>query len=427
MIFNKLTTLFFLFVTGLSAEVLEFEAELTNKSIPAIVEVTKGVVAPITGMSFSADSKRLAVAGYGEVVIWDLEKAKISKRLTNKVMKGRVSKVIFLGNGRVIAGSGEPGTAAVVQSIELSSGRVLFTFHVLNDSVTALECSSDGRLVAVADSTGKFVVLNASTGKVLKEFTDFKTEVTGLNFSKESSRLAACSRGGSLKIWDIKDWEPFANWKFSGSLLGVKFVREGTQMAIGFGNDTGCGVKTERIKNNIGQKKQVLNTNGRFLTSSAKLLDFTLTDNMSTLCMASSDGAIDLIPWNNDFMRTTFKVHKDWVYSVVISPNEQVLATGDAQGIIKLWNTNSRRELATLVQKRTGGIKSVVIHHLGFFAGTPEMVKVRDIESGEISTSFTKRLSQVKNVIDVLNVKPPVKKSKKNKTKKTSKSGRKNK
>lgn len=420
----KFSTIYLLLITLLtSADVLEFEVNLTNKPIHATVKVTKGVVSPIADMKFSPDSKRLAVAGYKEVVIWSMEEAKIVKRFTNAKINGRVTKICFCGDEKLAIGSGEPATPGTLQLFDQKSRKVIFSFHQLKDSVTALACSKDGKFVAVGDTTGKLFILDTKTGEIVKELIDFKGEITGVEFAPNDLYFAASCRTGVLKIWEIDGWKPFSKMHFSGSFLGVNFVRGGSQIAVAIKDDKASGVKVESVRKGNPNKQHNIKKNGRFITTKSKLLDFAVTDRVSGLYMSDSDGTVSMTPWFNAFQTTTYKAHDDWAYSLALAPNELFVATGDAQGVIKIWNAVNRRLLATFIQQKSGDGSSVAVNSMGFFTGEKEMIKVINYEKNELSSKFYNLLYQPKRVSQSLVINPPTKNSKKDKKK----SGRKRK
>jgi COMPASS component SWD3 len=52
----------------------------------------------------------------------------------------------------------------------------------------------------------------------------------------------------------------------------------------------------------------------------------------------------------------TLKGHTDWVNSVAFSPDGKLLASGSADGTIKLWDVATGQEVRTLKATPTGSI-----------------------------------------------------------------------
>ena len=64
----------------------------------------------------------------------------------------------------------------------------------------------------------------------------------------------------------------------------------------------------------------------------------------------------------------TYKGHTDWVYALALSPDSRKLASGSADGTVRLWDTGRNVPLATLVQIAPGKDDWVVMTAPGYVA-----------------------------------------------------------
>jgi hypothetical protein len=61
----------------------------------------------------------------------------------------------------------------------------------------------------------------------------------------------------------------------------------------------------------------------------------------SRLFSVGSERVVRVIDGESDTILQKWKAHDDWIYSLALGPNGKILATGDWQGIIKLWGASS--------------------------------------------------------------------------------------
>jgi WD40 repeat protein len=79
-------------------------------------------------------------------------------------------------------------------------------------------------------------------------------------------------------------------------------------------------------------------------------LDVIWAHKTNRLFVPSSENAIRVYDGGNGGHLATLSGHTDWVYSVAVTPDGAKLASGSADGTVKLWNTADNRLLATFIQ-----------------------------------------------------------------------------
>jgi WD40 repeat protein len=96
----------------------------------------------------------------------------------------------------------------------------------------------------------------------------------------------------------------------------------------------------------------------------------------------------------------TFEGHKDTIYSVAISPDEKILATGSYDQKIKLWDVATGKELKTL-SGHNGAVFGLAFRPDGKIlasASGDRTVKLWDIAKGERCDTLTQSLKDVYTV-----------------------------
>ena len=304
-----------------------------------------GHAGTVSALAFSPDCRQLFSGGWdGTLRIWDLTPAPPPPRLTNVVdcfafsvdgrllvtqgtngmarlweLPGRTmldewrmpnfqSAVFGPGGKLILAGNSQPSNLPCIWKYDLAS-KTLGKPLLLEDigwPCTAVTLSPDGEFLATGYRSGVVALWQAGDGIKLYNSQrglgegSTRYAVTGLSFSSDQRRLVAFSKRGSSLIaaaWDIPGWSwsglhPFsgAENKFTLSPDGEHFALSGKDQPLGIKNWKSAGKKNEvGLQGNVG---------------------------IPSALAFSADG--------------------------------RTLASGEDDGLIKLWHLDSKRAVATL-------------------------------------------------------------------------------
>ncbi|MDF0554052.1 NB-ARC domain-containing protein [Kamptonema sp. UHCC 0994] len=205
-------------------------------------------------------------------------------------------------------------------------------------SIFSVVFSSDGKILATADYTGKIHLWQVKDGQ--KVFT-FEGEGQYLRrsiaFSPSGEVLASGGIEGSVQLWDIstgeclKALQGHADW-----INAVAFSIDGKFIASGSSDGT---IKLWEIA--TGECRQTLQGHGDCVHAVA----FSCR---GILASGSRDNEIRLWDGSCGECIAIFQGHEKSVYSVAFSPNGEFLASSSGDGLVKLWNVESRQCQATL-------------------------------------------------------------------------------
>jgi WD40 repeat protein len=187
----------------------------------------------VAGVAYSKDGTRLATASFdGTVRLWSAD-GKLEQTLGGN--RGAMLAVAFNPNGRALAAGGIDGQVRVweLDGKAVPSGRVQRS-HA--SWVNALAYRPDGEGLASVGSDnevrfnpgiGRLVVLRPKLG-----------EVRSVAFSPDGKLLAAGTRYGITKVWDVEKGEEVASLKgkHAGDVWGVAFSADGKFLAAGDGD-----------------------------------------------------------------------------------------------------------------------------------------------------------------------------------------------
>ncbi|HUV39626.1 MAG TPA: WD40 repeat domain-containing protein [Planctomycetota bacterium] len=310
--------------------------------------VAFGPAVAISAVAFSppgpgqADGKTLAVGGYQEVLLWDLSRAKLAKRLGAGVFTGRVTSLAFVGEGpQLAAGDGVPGRSGAVRVFDTNTGALLRFLPGPTDTVRCLAVSPDGKLLAAGGAYKEVHVWSLVDARPVRTIEGHDDWVTGVAFSPDGSLLATVSMDKSLQLWKTDTWDRAGRGSSPEPMHGVAFDPGGRSVAAAVGGPTERAVRVWGT--NYTRNSRAVATGGGMplaLVWPAKL---------NRIYAACSDGTLRNLAASGG-AGASFHGHTDWVYAVAVSPDGKLLASGSADGTVRLWNVADGKLLATLVQ-----------------------------------------------------------------------------
>ena len=281
----------------------------TGRPIPLELD---GSADKVAAVALSPDGKRLAASRRDHaVLLWDLATGRPvalegpAKHVAFGVRFSPESKrLVSLYRSGELRPVGEPVSMRVW---DLASCKPVVTVdRVRAGHMSEATFSPDGKqLVVCPSSPGSFSVYDAETGRETfsREVRDEMLHCAG--FSPDSARLATYGDKG-IRVWDVARREPVVFWpsKFYGHRL--VFSRDGKHLAI-----AGHGAIAEILDTATGRPVQ------------------------------------------------TLKGHSGMIHAMAFSPDGTRLATGGADGTVRLWDVASPAD-ATAVSRPEFELRSAI-------------------------------------------------------------------
>ena len=275
---------------------------LNLKKDPALGHRIEATDSSSSNIAFSPDGRLLASGGeFGDVALWDVA----SGQLSGAPLSGherQVSSLAFAPDGKVLVSGSMDGTMIFW---DMSSRAALGpAVKALRSPVWSLACSPDGK-TAVAGGDAELVFWDLETRKQLgPPVTSQKDRIWALAFSPDGALMA--SEGNSLVV---AIWKNDHQWRL---LKTLGAPAQGAELEV-----MPAGVS--------------FNVDGTMLAMSTQGHSVTL--------------------WNLNRWQPLAPIlygHTQAVSSVAFAPDSKVLASGSADGDIRVWDVASHELIGTL-------------------------------------------------------------------------------
>jgi WD40 repeat protein len=335
--------------------------ELRARWQPPAPLATYKIPEKVTALAFTSDNQKLVVGGHHELTVWDINQAKLEKRIATRAE--RTYALAWLPDGMLVVAGGRPGQEGDVRVYNMNGGnpKVVNGVAMLDgvndkavmikqlleadDSVLCLAVSNDGKKLASGGCDRMVHVWDLSAGvasgqeeQAIENHADW---VMGVAFTPDGQRLLTASRDKTAKVWDLKAKESLMTFPdHQNGVYGVAVKADG-KMGFSVGEDGQL-----RRWNAAADGKAVAPT-GAHGKPAFKVV---LHPKQPLLATCGADQSVRI--WNADTLAAvrTLSGHTDWVYTVAFSPDGNLLASGSWNGEVKVWKVTD----GALVKSFTG-------------------------------------------------------------------------
>jgi WD40 repeat protein/tRNA A-37 threonylcarbamoyl transferase component Bud32 len=323
-------------------------------------------------ISFSPDSKRIAVPGAGGTVgIWEVA---TGRRVGRPLVVGlaEVGAAVFADGGRTLIASDDSGA---VSTLDVASGRLVGSpLSVGNQVADSLDLSPDGRLLAAASFDGRVFVWDRPSGTLFG--TALRADASPVNdvvFSPDGRTLVTAHLRSTV-AWDLS----------GGHVLGAPLGRAGDPVTdVAFSSDGRWLVAGQFDGDTVvydARRRQA----ARRIEGGPVVSTVAVDPDATLVAVGTVDGVVRLFDRaTGAAVGSPLDVGSGAVWQVAFSPDGGLLAvafdpngTGDAfytqqrQGEIQLWDVASRRRAGRAIRPGGGSVFSVAFSSDGALLAT---------------------------------------------------------
>ena len=335
------------------------EIKIWNAVTGAEIVTIRGHAGPIVSIAFSPESERLSSCSFdGTIKIWDVATGENIRTLHGH--QGTVSYVVFTPNGDQLVSGGCDGTIKVWDAtIDRETARLIGRHHY----VYSVAFSPDGNHILTGNFHGTAKIWSVRT---LSETMTLPLEEGGgsdvsdairFEYSPDGKRIASISDGGTVKLWDAA----------TGRMLMV-LCRDQRRLDL-------------RVQQRRGL---AFSPDGNYLAAGGKV-------------------------WNAENGTEVMALHAPEEHALCLrfSPDGERIASVDLNGMLKIWDAGTARELLAVrvdekVSRPTSFISFSPDGNQIVSAGSDGTVRLWDTNTG----AETMTLRGHTNIVNAVNFSP---------------------
>lgn len=302
---------------------------------------------PVTALAFTPDGRRLAAGGYHELTVWDVATAALCQRVRTRME--RAYALLFLPDGTLAVAGGRPGQEGDVRVYDLygparTEGGVAFLDGVhdrqvllrelaeTDDAVLCLGLAADGRRLAAGGCDRRVRVWDLDGRRVrLNQTIEIHADwVCGVALTSDGRRVVSASRDGTAKVWDLERRQSMQTFgEHLGGLCDV-VLRGDDRAAISVGEDG-------RVRSwMIGGEGKALAV---VRVPRGGLLKVAGHRRLPILATGGAEGVVRL--WDPSTLAPLRQLAglSDWVDALAVSPDGRWIAAGAWDGEVRVWKS----------------------------------------------------------------------------------------
>lgn len=338
----------------------------------------------VLAIAFSPDGTMLASGSWvGIVKLWNIKDSEKTKTFNRK--SDSVWSLSFHPDGRILAiGS----TDGVIKLWDIKSNRQIKAWQAHSSAVWSLCFSPDGNILASGSHDNTIAFWNVKDWKENRRLYGHTDAINSISFNYDGTKLASGSADHTIRLWDrINNNRVKTLSGHSAFVNTVEFSLDGQFLASGSNDKTikiwnvSSGQELKTLRGHYSYVEDVhFSSDNRLLCSVSttndgkvvqgsnaklKLWDIEHGKEIKTICSnvlsahfiqdSSQVVAIlfyDLLTFWDTATLELLKKKKlppyNSVVSVAFSEDGQIVAFGDMEGEIKLWNIQTGKEMSIL-------------------------------------------------------------------------------
>jgi len=318
-------------------------------------------------IAISSDSSLIAGAGGGKVTFW---KVLTGEKVLDKDIPQTKWKQLREEGAKSSTGR-SPDQATTAEIIEAINDTFDVTDRLVADTrVETVSFSHDGqRLVSAGDDIHIFDISSGKRTPLATDFNDFRSYIRATAFSSDDAQLIG-TNGHKTGIWNVSDGKLRSSFESDTSEAAA--FSPGAKLLAGSGKgniikvwDVASGAVLQTFAEHASQIKSLTwvadgsllfsgDTQGVVkvwnMSSVKALRTFKLSKNIRSIAadlpndevaIVGEDSAIKLLQFSSGQEVNTYNRPFSRITSLVFSPDGKMMASGDENGVIQLWDIST--------------------------------------------------------------------------------------
>jgi WD40 repeat protein len=287
------------------------------------------VTAATMASTVSPDGRLLVVAGGygafgGRLVVWDLES---SKPLVVKHTDRGIRRVRFVPNTELLVVAGYDGKARLM---EARTGRHIREYSRHTDTINGIAISVDGSRLATGAHDTQVMLWNLQTGQHLRTFAGHTDDVLAVAFVPTEPLLVSAGRDKRVLIWNIDTGEKVAELTGPASDVEDIAVSPSGKVIAAASNDQ----RTWLFNRETG------NVFGTLPAQQGRLVCVDFSPEGAYLAMGGYDGHVTIWDYAQQAELARIQAHQSPVYAVTFTEDGQKFSSHGWSGDAKLWKND---------------------------------------------------------------------------------------
>lgn len=379
---------------------------------PTECTIVYGPASPVAAAVFAPGGKMIASAGYREVLLWDLEQAKLAARIGGD-LSGPVQAMAFSPDGRTLfVGEGSLHAGGAVHVVDVAQRQITATWRDPADAVLGVAVRPDGRQVAAACANGCLYTWDSS-GRLAARLAGHSRAVCAVAFSRDGAMLMSGSADGTVRFWNTRNGDLVEAVSLGEPVNDVTFSPDSAEFAGAVGSREARSIRVRRVPVLMSPTTQSTQPSPPLpALPRVQAYDFgggmplRLAWRGGQIFAACSDGTIRVVQVGKPD-RASLPGYAEWLYALAVSEDGTRLATGGADGVLRLHSLPDGKLLAMLAQITPGRDDWAIVSTRGFFAASSQAaLRLRRDPAATQPDPPDRRLANAAKLRDIL-LSPP--------------------
>jgi WD40 repeat protein len=287
-------------------------------------------------MEAKMSAKLYWAVGVLGIIVSPLHGQEPKERATfDKAHEDKVTALTFSPDGRLLASASFDNK---VKLWDTKTGKLRATLEGHEGRVWEVAFSPNGRMLASTGQDKTIKLWEVITNRLRATLSGHADDVFALAFNPNGTELVSASLDQTIKLWNVAMKEEKATFRGHHSVVHWVTVVSGSKVLA-------AGVVAETTVT-LWEA-----TTGRVLATfkdADRVLSVAFTPDGSLLASGNRQCAVELWDVKADKKKATYKGHNKWVSSMAFSLDGGTLAAGGSNGPIKLWDVKTGVVIATL-------------------------------------------------------------------------------